>query len=138
MPPTLSVTFFSSYEIIFLYSNISQTVSGFIAEDDGNKLFKMNQTAPSSVTVGEILNQHQYQYYDGTNQCECINTAYKDSDYPYFSFLKNLELFKQTKTDNIWKVPSFYQLCIWLVSKEQQKHVKDLQSWKLIPTPSFP
>ena len=115
MPPTLPVTFFSSYEIIFLYSNITQTVSGFIAEDDDNKLYKMNQTAPSGVTVEEILNQHQYQYYDGINQCECINTTYKDSGLPYFSFLKNLELFKQTKTDNIWKVPSFLPT-LYLVS----------------------
>ena len=107
MPPTLPVTFFSSYEIIFLYSNITRTVSGFIAEDDGNKLFKMNQTAPSGVTVEEILNQHQYKYYDGTNQCECINTTYKDSDYPYFSLLKNLELFKQTRTDNIGRFHLF-------------------------------
>ena len=114
-PPTLPVTFFSSYEIVFQHSNTTLTVSGFIAEDDSNKLFTTNQTAPSGVTVEEIFNQHQYQYYDGTSQCECINTTYKDANLPYFSFLKNLVLYQQTKTDNIWKVPS-YLPTLYLVS----------------------
>ena len=50
-----------------------------------------------------------------TSQCEYINTTRKDSGLPYFSFLKNLELCEQTKTDNILKVPS-YLLALHMVS----------------------
>lgn len=115
MPPTVPETFFTNYKVVYNYSNTTHTISGFIAQDDGNKLFTQNKTTSFGNTAHEIFNQRVYEIYNGSkSQCDCSNMTYKDDGLPFFHILKNLELYEQTETENIWKVPS--DITLFLVS----------------------
>ena len=107
MPPTLPETFISNYEVIHQDKYTNETTSGHIAENNVLKLFTITQRTLSGNLVHELFNQHKYyRYYDRTILCECLNKTYTDSGLPYLGRLKDLKLYKQTKTENIWFVTS--------------------------------
>ena len=107
-PPKFPETFVTNY--IYLYENSTDHYwyTGLIAEDNDAKLYTIKTEIAGSGTLQTLSNQNLYFItLDRKNtilDCKCFNLSYEDIGCPYFHLYQHFDLFKENKTDIIWRV----------------------------------